>query len=62
MTRGLEVGGLGSLGDGVVGEKDSWGVCVWGWNLACPSPWPRSPQGRVCEGAWALFSQYWVSG
>lgn len=30
MTRGLEVGGLGSLGDGVVGEKDSWGVCVWG--------------------------------
>lgn len=27
MTRGLEVGGLGSLGDGVVGEKDSWGVC-----------------------------------
>lgn len=30
MTRGLEVGGLGSLGDGVVGEKDSWGVCVGG--------------------------------
>lgn len=27
MTRGLEVGELGPLGDGVVGEKNSWG---WG--------------------------------
>lgn len=26
MTRGLEAGELGPLGDGVVGEKDSWGL------------------------------------
>lgn len=25
MTRGLEVGELGPLGGGVVGEKNSWG-------------------------------------
>lgn len=36
MTRGLEVGGLGPLGDGVVGEKDSWG---WGGVESClPKP------------------------
>lgn len=56
MTRGLEAGELGPLGDGVVGEKDSWGLGGV-WNLACPSPWPTSPQGRVCEGGWVLFSQ-----
>lgn len=25
MTRGLEAGELGPLGDGMVGEEDSWG-------------------------------------
>lgn len=29
--RGLEVGGLGPLGEGTVGEKGQLG---WGWNLA----------------------------
>jgi hypothetical protein len=59
MTRGLEVGELGPWGMGWLGKRTA-GVGVW--NLALPSPRPRSPQGRVHEGGWALPSQYWASG
>lgn len=47
--RGLEVGGLGPLGEGMVGEKGQLG---WGWNLAClplrPTAQASSQSRAVC--------------